>query len=95
MRQHHSHKVELVRLCTEEQGEEQLEALTTDAESIARGIGSALSSELLCSGDTGFSASKTYDLEVWLPSQGRIPRNFQLLMVHRFPRTPYVFALSP
>ena len=71
MRQHQFHKVELVRLCTEEQGAAQLEALTADAESILQALGLHYRVELLCSGDTGFSANKTNDLEVWVPSQGR------------------------
>jgi seryl-tRNA synthetase len=71
MRQHQFHKVELVRLCTAEQGAEQLESLTADAESILQALGLHYRVELLCSGDTGFGASKTYDLEVWVPSQGR------------------------
>ena len=71
MRQHQFHKVELVRLCTAQQGSEQLELLTADAESILQALGLHYRVELLCSGDTGFSASKTYDLEVWVPSQGR------------------------
>jgi seryl-tRNA synthetase len=71
MRQHQFHKVELVRLCTAQQGSEQLEILTADAESILQALGLHYRVELLCSGDTGFSASKTYDLEVWVPSQGR------------------------
>ena len=58
-------------VCTEEQGATQLEALTKDAESILQALGLHYRVELLCSGDTGFSASKTYDLEVWVPSQGR------------------------
>ena len=71
MRQHQFHKVELVRLCTREQGQDFLEALTADAESILQALGLHYRTELLCSGDTGFSASKTYDLEVWVPSQQR------------------------
>lgn len=69
IRQHQFGKVELVRLCTPETGLEQLELLTGHAEQVLQGLGLHYRVALLCAGDMGFSASKTYDLEVWLPGQ--------------------------
>lgn len=71
IRQHQFHKVELVKLCTAEQGAEALERLTADAEALLQELGLAYRVQLLCGGDTSFSSHITYDLEVWLPSQGR------------------------
>ena len=69
IRQHQFHKVELVKYASPETSYEELEALTADAESILRRLGLAYRVVSLCTGDLGFSAAKTYDLEVWLPSQ--------------------------
>ena len=71
IRQHQFHKVELVKVCTEEQGAQALEELTADAERLLQALELPYRVELLCGGDTGFSSSMTYDLEVWLPSQGK------------------------
>ena len=62
-------KVELVSFCTPDQSSAELERLTSHAESILQGLGLPYRVMTLCSGDTGFSATKTYDIEVWLPSQ--------------------------
>jgi seryl-tRNA synthetase len=69
IRQHQFHKVELVKYASPETSYDELEALTADAESILRKLGLAYRVVALCTGDLGFSAAKTYDLEVWLPSQ--------------------------
>ncbi len=69
MRQHQFHKVELVQLCTAEQGQQAHEELTAHAEGLLQELGLPYRVELLCGGDTGFSAAVTYDLEVWIPSQ--------------------------
>ncbi|MGH7661945.1 MAG: serine--tRNA ligase [Vulcanimicrobiaceae bacterium] len=69
MRLHQFEKVELVRLCTPEQGLDNLERLTSDAESLLRALELPHRVVLLCAGDTGFNSAKTYDLEVWIPSQ--------------------------
>ena len=50
---------------------------------------------LLCTGDMGFAAQKTYDLEVWLPGQDRYPRDQLLFELRRFPGAPHERALSP
>lgn len=69
IRQHQFDKVELVRFCDAEQGLAQLELLTGHAEEVLKRLKLHHRVVELCSGDMGFSAAKTYDLEVWLPSQ--------------------------
>jgi len=69
IRQHQFDKVELVQLVHPEQSYERLEELTGHAESILQGLDLPYRVVTLCSGDMGFSAAKTYDLEVWLPGQ--------------------------
>lgn len=69
IRQHQFDKVELVQVCAPAQGEECLEALTAHAEAVLQRLGLVYRRVLLCAGDMGFSARKTYDLEVWLPGQ--------------------------
>jgi len=70
IRQHQFDKVELVRFVRPEQAEEQLEALTSHAEAILQKLGLHYRRVELCKGDLGFSARRTFDLEVWLPGQG-------------------------
>jgi seryl-tRNA synthetase len=70
IRQHQFQKVELVKFTRPEDSEVEHEKLTSDAESILERLKLPYRRVLLCAGDTGFSASKTYDLEVWLPGQG-------------------------
>lgn len=70
LRQHQFNKVELVSLTTPEQSWVEHERMTRAAETILERLGLAYRRVLLCSGDTGFSAAKTYDLEVWMPGQG-------------------------
>jgi len=69
IRQHQFHKVELVSFTAPEQAEAELERLTGNAEAILEELGLPYRRVLLCTGDMGFSSRKTYDLEVWLPSQ--------------------------
>ncbi|HEY7773485.1 MAG TPA: serine--tRNA ligase [Marinagarivorans sp.] len=69
IRQHQFEKVELVQFVKPEDSDAALEALTGHAESILQKLGLAYRKMALCAGDMGFSAAKTYDLEVWLPSQ--------------------------
>jgi len=71
IRQHQFDKVELVKVCRPEESEREHEALTADAETILRRLGLPYRVVTLCTADLGFSAAKTYDLEVWLPSQER------------------------
>tara|TARA_B100001146_G_C16189593_1_gene438501 strand:- start:1098 stop:2369 length:1272 start_codon:yes stop_codon:yes gene_type:complete len=70
MRLHQFEKVELVQAVEEGDSEEALEELTTHAESILKKLEIPYRVVLLCTGDLGFSAAKTYDLEAWVPSQG-------------------------
>jgi seryl-tRNA synthetase len=69
IRQHQFDKVELVQFTTPAQSEEALEGLRNDAETVLQLLGLHYRVVVLCSGDLGFSAAKTYDLEVWLPGQ--------------------------
>jgi len=69
IRQHQFDKVELVQIVTPEKSWETLEALTGHAEAILQKLELPYRKMALCSGDMGFSAAKTYDLEVWLPAQ--------------------------
>lgn len=69
IRQHQFHKVELVSFCTPEQAEAELEKLTGDAEAILQALELPYRKIVLCGGDMGFGSHKTYDLEVWIPSQ--------------------------
>ena len=70
IRQHQFQKVELVKFARPEDSDEEHERLTRDAEEILEALGLPYRRVLLCTGDTGFSSAKTYDLEVWLPGQG-------------------------
>lgn len=69
IRQHQFDKVELVHLCTAEQGLDELEKLLGSAEAILQALGLHYRVVKLCAGDIGFSARITYDIEVWLPGQ--------------------------
>jgi len=70
IRQHQFNKVELVRFSTPESSYDELERLTGHAEEVLRRLGLHYRVVTLCAGDLGFSAAKTYDLEVWMPAQG-------------------------
>ena len=69
IRQHQFDKVELVQVVQPEKSYEALEELTSHAEAILQALELPYRVVTLCAGDTGFSAAKTYDLEVWLPGQ--------------------------
>jgi seryl-tRNA synthetase len=69
IRQHQFNKVELVKFVRPEDSYHELESLTNAAEDILQKLGLAYRVVALCTGDIGFAASKTYDLEVWLPGQ--------------------------
>jgi seryl-tRNA synthetase len=69
IRQHQFDKVELVKFTRPEQSFDELESLTANAERILQALGLAYRTVLLCTGDMGFASAKTYDIEVWLPSQ--------------------------
>jgi seryl-tRNA synthetase len=69
IRQHQFDKVELVKFTTPEQSYDELEALTGNAEEVLKRLELPFRTMLLCTGDMGFASAKTYDIEVWLPSQ--------------------------
>ncbi|MDB4243340.1 serine--tRNA ligase [Gammaproteobacteria bacterium] len=69
IRQHQFEKVELVQICHPDHSFEALESLTNNAEIILQELNLPYQVMELCTGDLGFSAAKTYDLEVWIPSQ--------------------------
>ncbi|MEG6551497.1 serine--tRNA ligase [Desulfocurvibacter africanus] len=71
VRLHQFHKVELVRIAHPDRSYEDLELMTSHAETILQKLGLPYRVLALCTGDMGFSATKTYDLEVWLPGQGK------------------------
>ncbi len=68
IRVHQFDKVELVKLTTAERSMDELEGMVADAEHVLRQLGLAHRTIVLCTGDMGFSAAKTHDIEVWLPS---------------------------
>ncbi|MBN1930323.1 MAG: serine--tRNA ligase [Desulfobacterales bacterium] len=70
IRQHQFNKVELVKFSRPETSYDELEKLLSNAEEILKRLGLPYQVVVLCTGDLGFSASKTYDIEVWMPSQG-------------------------
>ncbi len=69
IRQHQFHKVELVKLTTPESSMDELEAMVADAEEVLKRLGLPYRVVVLSTGDMGFAAARTYDIEVWLPGQ--------------------------
>ena len=69
IRLHQFNKVEMVKFATPETSFDELEKMTDNAEDVLRGLGLPFRTIVLCTGDMGFSASKTYDVEVWIPAQ--------------------------
>jgi len=69
IRQHQFDKVELVKLTTPEESHAELETLVANAETVLKRLELPFRTVLLCTGDMGFASAKTYDIEVWLPSQ--------------------------
>ena len=69
IRQHQFHKVELVKITTPETSMAELESMVGDAEEVLKRLGLAYRVVILSTGDMGFAAAKTYDIEVWLPGQ--------------------------
>ncbi|HEX6437331.1 MAG TPA: serine--tRNA ligase [Candidatus Binatia bacterium] len=70
IRQHQFNKVEMVKLCEPEFSYDELEAMVENAEEVLKRLELAYRVVELCTGDMGFAAAKTYDIEVWLPGQG-------------------------
>lgn len=71
LRQHQFDKVEMVSIVHPEKSDEELERMTSCAEDVLKGLGLPYQVIVLCTGDMGFGARKTYDIEVWLPGQGK------------------------
>ena len=71
IRQHQFNKVEMVKITKPEQSDEELESMTRQAEKVLQLLGLPHRVICLCTGDMGFSAAKTYDIEVWMPSYNR------------------------
>lgn len=71
IRQHQFNKVEMVKIAKPEQSDDELESMTHSAEKVLTLLGLPYRVVTLCTGDMGFSAAKTYDIEVWMPSYGR------------------------
>jgi seryl-tRNA synthetase len=71
IRQHQFNKVELVKFVTPETSYDELERLLDNAETVLKQLGLAYRVVVLCAGDLGFSAAKTYDIEVWMPAQNQ------------------------
>ncbi|HEV8485199.1 MAG TPA: serine--tRNA ligase [Blastocatellia bacterium] len=71
IRQHQFDKVEMVRITRPEDSYDELERLTRDAEAVLEALGLAYRTVALSTGDMGFAVAKTYDIEVWLPSQNK------------------------
>jgi len=69
IRQHQFDKVEIVKFTTPEQSFDELESLTANAEEVLKRLELPYRTVVLCTGDMGFASAKTYDIEVWLPSQ--------------------------
>ena len=85
IRQHQFDKVELVKFTTPEQSHDELEKLTRDAETVLERLGLPYRRVLLCTGDMGFASAKTYDIEVWLPSQNDVSRDLVLQQLRGVP----------
>ena len=83
IRQHQFKKVELVSITTPEQSRDEHERMTGCAEEVLKRLGLHFRTIALCTGDMGFAAQKTYDIEVWLAGAGAISRNLLLLHLRR------------
>ena len=88
IRQHQFDKVELVKFTTPEQSHDELEALTRNAETVLERLGLPYRRMLLCTGDMGFASAKTYDIEVWLPSQNTYREISSCSNTEAFPGAP-------
>lgn len=71
LRQHQFEKVEMVTICAPDQSRAEHERMTRCAEAVLEGLGLPYRTIVLCTGDMGFGAERTHDIEVWLPGQGR------------------------
>ena len=95
LRQHQFMKCELVSITTPEASADEHERMLASAEAVLKKLDLPFRTMTLCTGDMGFASAKTYDIEVWLPGQGDLPRDFELLGLHGFPGAPHERALPP
>jgi len=93
IRVHQFNKVELVSITRPEDSEAEHERMTRCAEEVLKRLGLAYRVMLLSAGDMGFAARKTYDIEVWLPGQKRLSRDFELLQLRPFQRAAWAPAI--
>ena len=89
IRQHQFDKVEMVQITEPERSYETLEQMTRHAEAILQKLGLPYRVMLLCTGDMGFGAAKTYDLEVWLPAQNTYREISSVLQLRGVPGAPH------
>ena len=94
IRQHQFTKVELVSITTPEQSMDEHERMLACAEEVLQRLDLHYRVVTLCTGDMGFASQKTYDIEVWLPGQDMLSRDFVLLGVRRLPGAAHERALS-
>jgi seryl-tRNA synthetase len=94
IRQHQFDKVEMVQIVKPEHSMQALEELTAHAEGILQALGLPYRKILLCGGDMGFGATKTYDLEVWVPSQNTYREISSCSNMGDFPSASYESTLS-
>ena len=95
IRQHQFDKVELVKFAAPDTSYDELESLTANAERVLQLLGLPYRTVVLCTGDMGFSAAKTYDIEVWLPSQKAIERFRRARTAKRFRRGARTSSSGP
>ena len=93
IRQHQFTKVELVSITTPEQSKDEHERMLACAEEVLQRLDLHYRVMTLCTGDMGFASQKTYDIEVWLPGQGDVSRDFLLLGLRRLPGAAHECAL--
>ena len=94
IRQHQFDKVELVQIVRPEDSYRALEELTTHAETVLERLELPYRVVTLSSGDIGFASAKTYDLEVWLPAQRRVSRDFVVQQLRGLPGAAHAGALA-
>ncbi len=94
IRQHQFDKVEMVRIEQPEHSMAALEEMTGHAEAVLQALGLPYRTVLLCTGDMGFGAAKTYDLEVWLPAQDTYREISSCSNMRRVPGAPHAGALQ-
>ncbi len=95
IRQHQFDKVELVKFTTPESSYEELEKLLANAEKVLQELELPYQVVVLCTGDMGFAAAKTYDIEVWLPGQGDLPGDFVLQQFRGLPGPAGQYPFPP